>query len=54
MPESYADKYLRQCLPTHDDGKTPFVPLDTIMIRTTRFGEDAKMVPKGFASWTRG
>lgn len=51
MPESYADRYLRPWLPRLAPGEEP---LDVVMVRTTKFGLNAQLVPKGFASWSRG
>ncbi|KIX96739.1 uncharacterized protein Z520_07458 [Fonsecaea multimorphosa CBS 102226] len=50
MPAGYAEKYLRPFLPT-DERQLE----DIVMVRTTRFGEhSAGLVPRGFASWSRG
>ena len=52
MPELYGERYLRPVLPKLEDGQE--APLDVVMIRTTKFGEEAMHVPRGFASWSRG
>ena len=52
MPQDYADKYLSPVVPQLADGKKP--PEEVVMVRTTKFGEEAMNVPRGFASWTRG
>ena len=52
MPESYADKYLKPVLPRLEPGQKP--PLDTVMVRTTKLDGGVSLVPRGFASWTRG
>jgi gamma-glutamylcyclotransferase len=50
MPQHYADKYLVPFLPTEERKLQ-----DIVMVRTTRFGEhSAGLVPRGFASWSRG
>jgi gamma-glutamylcyclotransferase len=50
MPSAYAQKYLVPFLPAEDRKAE-----DIVMVRTTRFGErSAGLVPKGFASWSRG
>ncbi len=51
MPQAYADKYLAKYLPA-DGGPDA----DIVMIRTRNFGQEktSGMVPRGFASWTRG
>lgn len=50
MPKEYAEKYIVPFLPK-DDGKLA----DIMMVRTSRFGEhSAGLVPRGFASWSRG
>jgi hypothetical protein len=50
MPPFYAEKYLEPVLP---EGKGEGLA-DVVMVRTTQFGEDAKLVPRTFASWSRG
>ena len=51
MPQKYADTYLNKYLPTQTAPQA-----ETMMVRTM-FSEEAKgagMVPRGFASWSRG
>ena len=50
MPMDYAEKYIMPFMPI--DGR----PLeDIMMVRTTKIGEhSAGIVPRGFASWSRG
>lgn len=50
MPPLYAEKYLEPVLP---EGKGEGLP-DVVMVRATQFGKDAKLVPRTFASWSRG
>lgn len=51
MPKEYATKYLAPFLPADQADLGP----DIVMVRTTRFGEhSAGLVPRGFASWSRG
>lgn len=50
MPQSYADKYLVPYLPPDRGRNMP----DVVMVRTSRFGPGDYVVPKGFASWSRG
>ena len=50
MPKGYAEKYLMPFLPTEETDNS-----DIVMVRTTKFGEhSASIVPRGFASWSRG
>jgi gamma-glutamylcyclotransferase len=50
MPKEYAEKYLAPFLPSETKPEA-----DIVMVRTTRFGEhSAGLVPRGFASWSRG
>jgi len=53
MSKEYAEKYLSPYLP---EGKEQVSTVeDVVMVRTTRFGEhSAGLVPRGFASWSRG
>ena len=51
MPEGYAEKYITPYLPAGETGSEA----DIVMVRTSRFGEtSAGLVPRGFASWSRG
>jgi gamma-glutamylcyclotransferase len=53
MPKEYAEKYLLPYLPTEKEERA--MVEDVVMVRTTRFGEQsAGVVPRGFASWSRG
>ena len=53
MPKSYAEKYLRRFLPKQGENDLP--DQEIMMVRTLQFGErDAGLVPRGFASWSRG
>lgn len=53
MPESYAEKYIRKFLPAREDNDLP--EQEIMMVRTLQFGEtSAGLVPRGFASWSRG
>lgn len=53
MPESYAEKYIHKFLPIRNDNDLP--EEDIMMVRTLQFGEtSAGLVPRGFASWSRG
>lgn len=51
MPQSYADKYLTKYLPAENTSQA-----DIVMVRTRNFGQEkgAGLVPRGFASWSRG
>ena len=51
MPQSYADNYLARFLPTEKGSEA-----DIMMVRTRNFGEEKSsgLVPRGFASWSRG
>jgi gamma-glutamylcyclotransferase len=51
MPQSYADKYLTKYLPTENTSQA-----DIVMVRTRNFGQEkgVGLVPRGFASWSRG
>jgi gamma-glutamylcyclotransferase len=51
MPPSYAEKYLNKYLPSERGQEA-----DIVMIRTRNFGQErnAGLIPKGFASWSRG
>ena len=50
MPPSYAERYITRYLPT-DWEPNPNI----MMVRTMQFGEKAAgLVPRGFASWSRG
>jgi gamma-glutamylcyclotransferase len=50
MPKDYAEKYIVPYMPT--DGRKLE---DIVMVRTNQFGEkSAGLVPRGFASWSRG
>ncbi len=51
MPTSYADKYLKAYLPEEQE-----VQADIVMVRTQHFGggKGVDVVPRGFASWSRG
>ncbi len=51
MPKEYAEKYVVPFLPTGEQADQS----DIVMVRTTQFGEhSAGLVPRGFASWSRG
>lgn len=53
LPDSYADKYIRKFLPAKTDDDLP--EQEVMMVRTMQFGEKgAGLVPRGFASWSRG
>lgn len=53
MPDSYVDQYIRKHVPEVND--TSLSDQDIMMARTMQFGEhDAGVVPRGFASWSRG
>ncbi|EXJ66218.1 uncharacterized protein A1O5_10834 [Cladophialophora psammophila CBS 110553] len=50
MPTGYTEKFLKPFLPTEERQLE-----DIVMVRTTKFGEhSAGLVPRGFASWSRG
>lgn len=49
MPPEYAEKYIEPYVPKDHESR------DIVMIRTTRIDEhSAGVVPRGFASWSRG
>lgn len=53
MPDSYAEKYIRRFLPVKTEDDLP--DQEIMMVRTLQFGDkDAGLVPRGFASWSRG
>lgn len=55
LPEAYADKYIAKFLPARHAEGGGISEQDIMMVRTMRFGEkDSGMVPRGFASWSRG
>lgn len=53
LPESYAEKYIERFLPVRTEDDLP--DQEIMMVRTLQFGDkDGGLVPRGFASWSRG